>query len=99
RKNRISIHSWKIIENIQLLHECKKDRDEHLLQVIAEAQTDNDAIDPVLLPANRYIDDEGDMDDSENLLELLGNLDEYTTAAINATKKSTEEKYIAETIE
>ncbi|CAF4477467.1 unnamed protein product [Rotaria sp. Silwood2] len=99
RKNRISIHSWKIIENIQLLHECKKDRDEHLLQVIAEAQTDNDAIDPVLLPANRYIDGEGDMDDSENLLELLGNLDEYTTAAINATKKSTEEKYIAETIE
>ncbi|CAF3336518.1 unnamed protein product, partial [Rotaria sp. Silwood2] len=97
--NRISIHSWKIIENIQLLHECKKDRDEHLLQVIAEAQTDNDAIDPALLPANQYIDDEGDMDDSENLLELLGNLDEYTTAAINATKKSTEEKYIAETIE
>ncbi|CAF2818550.1 unnamed protein product [Rotaria sp. Silwood2] len=89
----------RIIENIQLLHECKKDRDEHLLQVIAEAQTDNDAIDPALLPANQYIDDEGDMDDSENLLELLGNLDEYTTAAINATKKSTEEKYIAETIE
>ncbi|CAF3174712.1 unnamed protein product [Rotaria sp. Silwood2] len=98
RKNRISIHSWKIIENIQLLHECKKDRDEHLLQVIAEAQTDNDTIDPVLLPANRYIDGEGDMDDSENLLELLGNLDEYTAAAINAIKKSTEEKYIEETI-
>ncbi|CAF3246871.1 unnamed protein product [Rotaria sp. Silwood2] len=76
-----------------------QDHDEHLLQVIAEAQTDNDAIDPVLLPANQYIDGEGDMDDSENLLELLGNLDEYTTAAINATKKSTEEKYIAETIE
>ncbi|CAF4654021.1 unnamed protein product, partial [Rotaria sp. Silwood2] len=70
-----------------------------LLQVIAEAQTDNDTIDPVLLPANRYIDGEGDMDDSENLLELLGNLDEYTAAAINATKKSTEEKYIEETIE
>ncbi|CAF4678401.1 unnamed protein product, partial [Rotaria sp. Silwood2] len=50
---------------------AKKDRDEHLLQVIAEAQTDNDTIDPVLLPANRYIDGEGDMDDSENLLELL----------------------------
>ncbi|CAF4653803.1 unnamed protein product, partial [Rotaria sp. Silwood2] len=69
-----------------------------LLQVIAEAQTDNDTIDPVLLPANRYIDGEGDMDDSENLLELLDNLDEYTAAAINAIKKSTEEKYIEETI-
>jgi len=85
RQNRISIRSWKIIENIQLLHECKKDRDEHLLQVIAEAQTDNDAIDPVLLPANQYMDGEYDMDDSEDLLELLGNLGEHTTAAINAT--------------
>ena len=85
--NRISIHSWKIIENIQLLHECKKDRDEHILQVIAEAQTDNDTIDPVFLPSNQYIDGENDMDDSEDLLELLGNLDEYTAAVVNATKK------------
>ncbi|CAF4848503.1 unnamed protein product [Rotaria sp. Silwood1] len=99
RQNRISIHSWKIIENIQLLHECKKDRDEHLLQVIAEAQTDNDTIDPVLLPANQGVDGEYDMGDSEQLFELLGNLDEYTAAAINATKKSTEDKYIEETIE
>jgi hypothetical protein len=99
RQNRVSSRSWKIIENIQLLHECKKDRDEHLLQVIAEAQTDNDAIDPVLLPANQHVDGEDDMDDGEDLLELLGNLDEYTVAAINATKKSTEDKYIEETIE
>ncbi|CAF3777547.1 unnamed protein product [Rotaria sp. Silwood1] len=99
RQNRISIRSWKIIENIQLLHECKKDRDEHLLQVIAEAQTDNDAIDPILLPVNQDIDGEHDADDSEDLLELLGNIDEYTTAATNATKKSTEDKYIEETIE
>ena len=99
RQNRISIHSWKIIENIQLLHECKKDRDEHLLQVIAEAQTDNDAIDPVLLPANQDINGEYDMQDSEDLLELLGNIDEYTNAAINSTKKSTEDKYIEEAIE
>jgi hypothetical protein len=99
RQNHISNHSWKIIENIQLLHECKKDRDEHLLQVIADAQTDNDAIDPVLLPANQDVDGEYDMDDSEDLFELLGNLDEYTTAAINAAKKSTEDKYIEETIE
>ena len=99
RQNRISIHSCKIIENIQLLHECKKDRDEHLLQVIAEAQTDNDVIDPVLLPANQDINGEYDMDNSEDLLELLGNIDEYTNAAINATKKSTEDKYIEEAIE
>ena len=99
RKQLISIHSWKIIENIQLLHECKKDRDEHLLQVIAEAQDNNDAIDPALLPANQDLHGEYDIDNSDDLLELLGNLDEYTTAAVNATKKSTENKYIEETIE
>jgi hypothetical protein len=88
-----------IIENIQLLHECKKDRDEHLLQVIAEAQTDNDAIDPALLPANQDVHGEYDMDNSDDLLELLGSLDEYTTTANNATKKSSEDKYIEETIE
>ena len=99
RKNLISIRSWNIIENIQLLHECKKDRDEHLLQVIAEAQTDNDAIDPVFVSSNQHAFDEDEMDDSEDLLELLGNLDEYTNAAINATRKTTEDKYIEETIQ
>ncbi|CAF5086178.1 unnamed protein product, partial [Rotaria sp. Silwood1] len=74
-------------------------RDEHLLQVIAEAQTDNDAIDRFLLPANQDIDGEHDADDTEDLLELLGNIDEYTTTAINATKKSTEDKYVEETVE
>ncbi|CAF3822952.1 unnamed protein product [Rotaria sp. Silwood1] len=100
RQNRVSIRSWKIIENIQLLHECRKDRDEHLLQVITEAQTDNDTItDSVLLPANQHIDGEYDMDHSEDLLELIGNIDEYTTAVINVTKRSTEDKYIEEAIE
>ena len=99
RQNLISMHSWNIIENIQLLHECKKDRDEHLLQVIAGAQTDNDAIDPRLVPANQDVHGEYDMDDSDDLLELLGNLDEYTAVAANTTKKSTENKYIEETIE
>ncbi|CAF1143003.1 unnamed protein product [Rotaria sordida] len=99
RQHLISVHSWKIIENIQLLHECKKDRDEHLLQVIAEAQVDNDAIDPGLLPANHDVHGVYDMDDSDDLLELLGNLDEYTTAAVNTTRKTTENKYIEETIE
>jgi hypothetical protein len=99
RQDLISAVSWKIIENIQLLHECKKDRDEHLLQVIAEAQADNDAIDPMLLPANQDVNGEYDIDNSDDLLELLGNLDESTAAAANATKKSTENKYIEETIE
>ena len=99
RKNFISARSWNIIENVQLLHECKKERDEHLLQVIAEAQTDNDAIDPVFVLSNQHIFDEDEMDENEHFLELLGNLDEFTNAAINATRKTTEDKYIEETIQ
>jgi hypothetical protein len=101
RQHLISTYSRKIIENIQLLHECKKDRDEHLLQVIADAQAENDTIDPVLLPANRDINggDYDSEDDNEDLLELLGNLNEYNVAAANAMKKSTEKIYIEETIE
>ena len=95
----ISIHSRNIIENIQLLHECKKDRDEHALKVIAEAQSGSDSIDPLLLPSNRADHDGHDVDESDYFLELLGNLDEYTAAAINATKSSTESKYIQETVE
>ncbi|CAF4199129.1 unnamed protein product, partial [Rotaria sordida] len=99
RKNLISAHSWKIIENIQLLHECKKDRDEHLLQVIAEAQVENDSIDPAFLPSNQGADGEYEADDIDDLIQLIGSVDEFTAATINATKKSTENVYIRETIE
>ncbi|CAF4239766.1 unnamed protein product [Rotaria sp. Silwood2] len=99
RKHCISTHSWKIIENIQLLHECKKDRDEHLLQVIAEAQVDNDSIDPAFLPSNQGADGEYEVDDIDDFIQLIGSVDEFTAAAINATKKSTENVYIRETIE
>ena len=99
RQHLISKHSWTIIENIQLLHECKKNRDEHLLQVITEAQTESDTIDPIILPVNQDFDGEYDPDDSNDLLELLGNLDDCTAALANASRKSTENKYIEETIE
>lgn len=94
RQHLISTHSWTIIENIQLLHECKKDRDDHLLQVIAEAQTENDTIDPVILPENQDIDNEYNADDSSDLIELLGNLADCTFELSNASRKSAENKYI-----
>ena len=99
RQHLISQHSWTIIENIQLLHECKKDRDDHLLQVIAEAQTESDTVDPAILPVNEDFGGEYDMDDNNDLLELLGNLDECTVALTNASRRSTESKYIEETVE
>ncbi|CAF1397768.1 unnamed protein product [Rotaria sp. Silwood1] len=74
-------------------------RDKHLLKVIIEAEVDNGAIDPVLLPVNHDVHGEYNMDGSDDLLELLGNLDEYTTVAVNTTRKTTESKYIEETIE
>ena len=86
RKNLISAHSCKIIENIQLLHECKKDRDEHLLPVIAEAQVANDSIDPILLPSNQDANGEYAADDIDDLIQLIGSVDDLTAAAINATK-------------
>ncbi|CAF4375134.1 unnamed protein product, partial [Adineta steineri] len=53
-------------------HECKKDRDEHLLRVITEAQTENDTIDPELVIISRNMRDEyDDTSDNEDLLELL----------------------------
>ncbi|CAF3176783.1 unnamed protein product [Rotaria sp. Silwood2] len=99
RQHLILRHSWTIIENIQLLHECKKDRDDHLLQVIAEAQTENDVVNPLLIPAIQEVDGEYGTDDCDDLLELLGNLDENTVAMFNTTKNSTENRYIEETIE
>ncbi|CAF1043524.1 unnamed protein product, partial [Adineta ricciae] len=72
RQHHISAHSQNIIDNIQILHECKKDRDEHLVKVITEAQVENDTIEPELFPKNQSSYDEyDDTSDSEDLLELL----------------------------
>ncbi|CAF2181151.1 unnamed protein product, partial [Rotaria magnacalcarata] len=99
RQHLISLDSWTIIENIQLLHECKADRDDHLLQVITEAQTENNIVDPVLLPLSQDDDDEYGMVDNDDLLELLDNLGDLTINIANASEKSTENKYIEKTIE
>lgn len=70
--------SQQIIENIQLLHECKKDRDTHLQQVIADAQG-NDQVDPRLLPRNMRIESDEDEDDADenetnlNFIDILSN--------------------------
>jgi hypothetical protein len=53
----------------------------------------------VLLPSRQNFDDQDDIHDNEGLSELLNNIDEYTTTAINAGKKTAEDQYIQETIE
>ena len=66
--------------------------------MIADAQTENTAVDPELLPQNPTAQEEGDVEDPEDSLELLGQLDERTLLAASA-KDSSEGRYIQETIQ
>jgi hypothetical protein len=70
RQANIVPESQKIIENIQLFHECKKDRDEHLKQVIEGVQTET--IDHHLYPSQ--IDDDN-IEDNDAILDILENMD------------------------
>ncbi|CAF1138381.1 unnamed protein product [Didymodactylos carnosus] len=88
-KHLITSESRRIIQNIQLLHECKEDRDAHLLQVIQDSNTRQDSnIEPILTCRN--VDQDEDIDDSENLLQLL---DYYNNVnklfQLNQIRKST----------
>ena len=57
----------------------------------------------MLLPSDQNFYGGDNIDDNEGLSELLKNIDEYidkyTTTAINAGKRITEDQYIQETIE
>ena len=66
--------------------------------MIAEAQSEGDAVDPELLPENPTSHEEDKLEDREDLLQLLGQLDERTLLAASA-KDSSEGKYIQETIQ
>ncbi|CAF2124579.1 unnamed protein product, partial [Rotaria magnacalcarata] len=90
--------SLKIIENIQLLHECKHDRDEHLRQVLVEAQSGN-SIDPVLIP-NYYEEDQNtEEDDPEQLLQMLSTVNEATTNAYSALNGNQEQRYLYDALQ
>ena len=92
QKPLISPASLKIRENIQLLHECKHDRDERLRQVLVEAQSDN-SIDPVLIP-NYY-----EEDDPEQLLQMLSIVNETTTNACSASNGNPEHRYLNDALQ
>ena len=81
RQGNITRESQQVIDNIQLLHECKKDRDSHLQQVIANVQA-NDEIDPRLFPRNMHIDsddDDEETDQSETHLHFLDSVSDSST--------------------
>jgi hypothetical protein len=93
RKSLITSSGNKVIENIQLLHECRKQRDEHLLQVVTEAETD-DKIDPILLPNCPAENDDNDDYDAEELLQMVGFVNENTTTACCETSNTREQRYL-----
>ncbi|CAF4199822.1 unnamed protein product [Adineta steineri] len=87
RQESISIESKEIIEHIQLLHDCKKDRDVHLQQIISNVQA-SDEIDPRLFPRNMRVDDSDEDDDDSNENETYLNFvdslaDNNQTSTIN----------------
>jgi hypothetical protein len=84
RQGSISTESQQIIQNIQLLQECKKDFDAHMQQVIANVQA-SDHIDPRVFPRNMRADsdeDEEDLDQNDTYLNFLDSLSDS-----NATSK------------
>ncbi|CAF1324569.1 unnamed protein product, partial [Rotaria magnacalcarata] len=88
----------KIIDNIQLLHECKHDQDEHLRQVLVEAQSDN-SIDPILIP-NYYEEDQNtEEDDREQPLQMLSIANEATTNAYSASNGNQEQRYLNDALQ
>lgn len=91
RLGSISTESLKIIDNIQLLHECKKDRDMHLQQVINNAQT-NDNIDPHIIPRNMRIDSDYDEDDSDQNDAYLTFLDSLSNNRVKSVISHLSEK-------
>lgn len=92
-KPMISSNGQKVIQNIQLLHECKKERDEHLLQVIIETPTD-DNIDPILVSNGPMETDDPCEDDIEELLQMLSFLNESTMSTHLDTSNNREQRYI-----
>jgi hypothetical protein len=70
RYAKITSESRKIIDNIQLLQECKNDRDEHLQQVIEAAQTEIVA-DPMYISRN----DSDNDDENNDILDVLETID------------------------
>ncbi|CAF2952367.1 unnamed protein product [Rotaria sp. Silwood2] len=98
RKPLISSSSLKIIENIQLLLECKHDRDEHLYQVLGKAQNDS-KIDPILIHNCSDEDQNTEEDDPEQLLQMLSFVNETTTNAYYASTGNQEQRYLNDALQ
>ena len=94
RQSRILPTSWKIIDNIQLLQECKNDRDEHLQQVIELAQTETGG-DYV---CSSYNDNDTDDEDTE-ILDVLETIDMDEIPVVKELGSKIEQIYFEKTVQ
>lgn len=97
RKSMISPNGYKIIENIQMLHECRKERDEHLLQIINEAEIDP-KFDPMLLPNCPMDNDDNGEDEAGELLQMIDLINEETMVTSHELKNTREQRYISDAL-
>ena len=94
RQGSVLPESRKFIENIQLLHECKKDRDEHLQQVIEAMQTET-------IHQHTHSNDMNDENDEEQeeILDVLASIDMGELTHIEQPGMKSEEKYFHKTLQ
>ena len=94
RQTHIMPESRKFIENIQLLHECKKDRDEHLQQVIEAMQTET-------IHQHTHSNDMNNENDEEQeeILDVLASIDMDELAHIEQPGMKSEEKHFHKTLQ
>ncbi|CAF2108235.1 unnamed protein product [Rotaria magnacalcarata] len=83
RHKKITPGSCKIIDNIQLLQECKKDRDEHLQQVIEAAQSE--VVNDNVYPSRNDSDSDDENTDILDVLETI-EMSEIPSLKVPGTK-------------
>ncbi|CAF1475487.1 unnamed protein product [Adineta steineri] len=94
RQTRILPTSWKIINNIQSLQECKNDRDEHLQQVIEAAQTETGGHEHY--PQHR----DSDSDDENNeIFDVLEAIDITGVPSLNSNTSRVEQIYFERVVQ
>ncbi|CAF1498169.1 unnamed protein product [Adineta ricciae] len=94
RQTKILSSSWKIVNNIQLLQECKSDRDEHLQQIIEAAQTEtgSDECYP------RHIESDSE-DENTEIFDILEAIDITNIPVVNGNTNKVEQIYFKKIVE
>lgn len=94
RRVKTTTESQKIIDNIQLLQECKSDRDEHLQQVIQAAQTE-------VVNDYRYANHSGSDSDDENMevFDVLDAVDLSEFPTLQEPRTKAEQTYFDKIIQ